>query len=597
MEKNWRKSRDGRGWRIAAWGLMFAVLALLVAGSLFAVLDGTDTEYIRFIQAIFYSLAIWVVLWALFQKAWMVLAVAIPAALLLPLELWLRLEFGVPISSQSVALWHETSAGEVANFMLTYGTTLVICYVAWGLLFGGAVWMTYRHAISWKNRANIWCLAILPFAIGTQYALAGAPPWLVEVESNDPFDGRAVDGWSREWEEIFPVNVIVALQQYDIEMKKLQETQRVLENQQLNGALMQPERAPDAVVLIIGESSNAERWSLLGYSRRTTPRLEAEPGLAAFSDVVGLSGATRSAIPGVLSRRPVLRPDGTVDRLAEPSLIKAFREAGYQTHWFSNQSPFGKYDAPVAVYAREAEDVRFFNPSTYRSKTSLDEVLLQPLKSTLASPGRHLVVLHTLGSHFDYALRYPKNFDQFQPARGSSAAPVTVAGGSDELISNNYDNSILYTDHVISEAIRLTKSRAGRTLVAYFSDHGVDLPGGSCPYREETRRGEAAYRVPVLFWLSDNMRESHSDKWQKLLRNRDNAYTTRAMYSTLLDIAGLQVSGRQPAENFLTKPDRTKEPRMVAVGDQMVNFDLARIQNSCRITSLQQTTTEKTRVQ
>ncbi len=576
---------------------MFATLALLVACSLFTVLDGSDTQYIRLIQAGFYSFAIWVVLWALLQKAWLLLAFAAPAALLLPLELWLRLEFGVPISSHTVALWYETSAGEVANFMVTYGAKLLACYVAWVLLYGGAIWMTYRHTILWKNRANVWCIVMLPFVIGAQYALAGAPPWVVEVASDDPFDGRAVEGWSREWEEIFPVNVVVAFQQYEIELKKLQATQHALEKQRLNGQLIRPEEGPDAVVLIIGESSSAERWGLLGYSRKTTPRLQAEPGLVAFSDVVALSGATRSAIPAVLSRRPVLRPDGVVDRLAEPSLIRAFREAGFQTHWFSNQSPFGKYDAPVAVYAREAEDLRFFNPSTYRSKSSLDEILLEPLKAALVSPGRHLVVLHTLGSHFDYALRYPEAFDQFQPSARNGASSLAMSERGHQLISNSYDNSILYTDYVISEAIQLAKSRKGKTLVAYFSDHGVDLPGGSCPYREETRRGESAFRVPVLFWLSPDMREVHSGQWKTLLSNQHNAYTTRAMYSALLDLAGIQVAGRQPAENFLLTPVRDKNPRMVAVGGRMVNFDLARSQDACRITPLPQTMAETARTQ
>jgi glucan phosphoethanolaminetransferase (alkaline phosphatase superfamily) len=569
--------------RLLAWGLAAFVFGILGATSILATLDGSPTVYIRFGQAAFFSLAIWVVLLAALRRVWLVLTLALPFALLLPVDLWMRLEMGQPISSRAVALAMETSPSEAANFLLTYGTRLAFLFLAWIILYLTTVWLAYRHKLAWRNRANIWVLLIIPAIIGIQFLETGAPTWVNDDPSIDPFDGKGVAGWSLEWEDTFPVNLVVAFQHYNQEMKRLEKTQNALNQQSQNGALLKPDSAPEVVVLVVGESATANHWSLLGYPRKTTPRLEAESNLVAFSNVVSLSTSTRSAVPLALSRRPVLRPDGTVDLQAEPSLIKAFGEAGYQTHWFSNQTPFGKHDTSITVYAREANNVRFLNPSTFKSKSSLDELLLEPLSRVVNSPGRHLVILHTLGSHFEYALRYPDSFDHFTPSTKKIGVSDTKQDVSKEQVTNSYDNSIVYADHVLSEVIRIVKAQDGRGFVAYFSDHGIDLPGGKCQYNMDMRGGESSYRVPVFFWFSQQMKQDHTVQWQQLQKNKDEPMTTRAMFATLLELGGVRITGEYPSENFLRQDQPKKSPRMVAVGNKMVDFDLAVKRNACRI--------------
>jgi glucan phosphoethanolaminetransferase (alkaline phosphatase superfamily) len=564
------------------WGLTASVFGLLCTTSVLSTLDGTHTEYLRFAQATVFSLALWTLLLAAVRRVWLALVLASPVALFLPVEIWMRVGIGEPTSSRSVALLAETSPAEAANFLATYGATLIFWCAAWALIYGAAVWMAYRHSLAWRSRANTWCLLIIPAVFLIHYVELGSPPWLAEARSADPFDSQLLEGWSHEWEDIFPVNLAVAVQQYGYEMKKLQRVRSVLQRQSLNARLLAPATAPEVVVLVVGESASATHWGMLGYARKTTPRLEAEDKLVAFSDVVALSTATRSAVPGVLSRRPVMRPDSSVDLQAEPSLVKAFGEAGYRTHWFSNQSPFGNDDSSIAVYAREAEDLRFFNPSTFKSKSNFDEILLNPLEAVLKSPGRHLVVLHSLGSHFNYALRYPDSFDHFTPSSKNLTAGELAMGDANERIANSYDNSILYSDFFLSEVIRAVKARGGRSLVAYFSDHGNDLPGGKCSFRGVTRIGESAYRVPVFFWFSDAMQRDHRVEWQRLRKNRSDPYMTRAMFSTLLELAGVGISGELPDQSFL-RTDPKHGPRMVGGIDRMVDFDRARAHNACRV--------------
>ena len=79
-----------------------------------------------------------------------------------------------------------------------------------------------------------------------------------------------------------------------------------------------------------------------------------------------------------------------------------------------------------------------------------------------------------------------------------------------EQVVNAYDNTILYTDHVLAGAVRWLQRREARggadTALLYVSDHGEPL-GENNPYlhglpyaiaREQTH-------VPMLTWLSPSM--------------------------------------------------------------------------------------------
>lgn len=567
---------------IYVWVLLSIVFFILWSASFIGTLDGSTNQHNRFLEAAFFSLGLWLVLLAAVRKVWIFLITSFPAALVAPGEIWFRREFGNPISVQSLALALETSWTEIINFLLTYKDTLTVYLIIWCFLYIASIWYSFKYKITWKHSSRIWCLIIFPLIVLFFYFESGMPVWIQASNSSNALDGNVSEGWYKKWEDIFPLNILISLQQYDLEKKKIQKIQANLRKQSMGGRLIVPEKAPEIVVLIIGESATSTRWSLLGYTKKTTPNLDVTTNLIAFSDVVGLSVATRSAVPGVLSNRPVLRPDDFIDLNAESSLIKAFSEAGFHTHWFSNQSPFGKFDTPIAIYAREAEDVRFLNPSDFKFKGSFDEVLLNPLRSVLKTPGRHLIVLHMLGSHFEYSMRYPDEFNKFKSVAG---AKIVEKNQKEEAVSNSYNNSILYTDYILSKVIEIVDSQKKPSLVAYFSDHGSDVPNEACPYLENTRAGAAAFRVPVFFWFSELMKNKHLTQWNKLSNNKNSPYTTRAMLSTLYDLADVSVSSGLPQESFLLKPDIIKFPRNVVVNSKFVNYNVAELKNSCIISA------------
>lgn len=570
---------------LAFWRWAWIPLALW-APNFIATWTESPAGMALFIHAVGLGAFFWLLWFALWSRVWLAMALAVPAALAWPLELWVRTTQGTPIRSHVVALTWETGLEEAGGFFVAYGRSLLLPLLAWLVLYSTAAWIARRKGWAWRGRSRAWVLAIgLPLLIWTNWPTGS----VVSAEPKSVSDAILRDdasGWGAAWESVFPVNLWVAANNYQTQRRGLQSLEQALAKRSLNARQINRKDAPELVVLIIGESASATHWGALGYGRDTTPHLSAEAGAVVFSDVVALSPATRTAVPAVLSRRPVLTPDDRVDLQAEPSLVKAFAEVGYKTHWLSNQAPLGRHDTSIGLYARGADDVRFINPSTFDAGgNTYDEVLLAPLQRMLDQPGRHFVVVHLMGSHFDYGDRYPEKFDRFQPSsRGMHHDWLRPDERDPQAINNSYDNSILYTDFIIGKILEAVRQRSQDSVIAYFSDHGVDSAIGACSAKGGSRRSEVAFRVPAFVWLSDGMRGKIPNAWVNLQKNRNDPYTTRAFYLTLLNLASIEIEGKNSGETLLAKPAIGAQ-RRIAYGNRWIDFDVARRKNACYISS------------
>lgn len=541
------RADQGGGW---ALGLALVIMVLLAWPNVVAT-SRESSGALAWTDVSALGLQFWLFWFALFGRVGWGLLLATPFALLWPLEMWVRTVYNSPITAHFAALAFESNPGELADLMsvLRWQSALLLAWVA---LYVLALILAWRHRvvvlgpIRWLVLAAMAGLAL--FSVLTM----DRGGWLVEGDASQRLGPQARQGWSEQWTHVFPLNQLIAWQVYRRDQADMLHFREALAQRRLNAVLVSADAAADTVVLVIGESSTASRWSLFGYYRPTTPRLQSLD-LAIFSDVAALSSATRSAVPGVLARRPLVMPNGELDPGAEPSLVRAFSEAGYATFWLSNQGATGFGDSSIAIYAHEAQRVRFLNPASYAHRGNLDDVLLPELDAALAGTGRKLIVLHTLGSHFDFAARYPAEFDHFQPSTRSKSG-AAEAGLADR-IGNSYDNSVLYSDYVLSEVVRRVNVRPGRAVVAYFSDHGSDLHGTSCGRVSQVSRvGYSTFHVPVWFWLNDALKQANPEAWRTLQANRDQPYTTRAVYAALMGLSGVTVPELVQAESFLQKP-------------------------------------------
>lgn len=261
---------------------------------------------------------------------------------------------------------------------------------------------------------------------------------------------------------------------------------------------------PTLFVLVVGETARAQNFSLNGYERETNPQL-ASRDVVNFPHVTACGTSTEVSLPCMFS--PFGRRDYDEDRIrAHQSLLHVLARAGFQVQWRDNQSGCkGVCDGLPMVPLSKAQ-VEGLCPEGQ----CLDEVLLHGLDSLLADAhGNLFVVMHQLGSHGPaYYRRYPATLRRFTPACEKDDLRLCTAAE----IRNAYDNSLLYTDHVLGRVIDFLRVRQDRydTAMLYVSDHGESLGEAGLylhgvPYRLAP---DVQLKVPMVAWLSPAFRQS-----------------------------------------------------------------------------------------
>jgi lipid A ethanolaminephosphotransferase len=146
-----------------------------------------------------------------------------------------------------------------------------------------------------------------------------------------------------------------------------------------------------------------------------------------------------------------------------------------------------------------------------------------------------VVIFHSIGSHGPaYSERYPAQFEVFKPACRSNELQRCTT----QEVVNAYDNSILYTDHVLAKQIDLLQANASRvdSLLLYASDHGESLGEQGIylhgmPYAFAQR---VQKEVPMLFWASQGYVERTGLNMSCLKSHAHDAISHDNLYHTVL---------------------------------------------------------------
>lgn len=373
--------------------------------------------------------------------------------------------------------------------------------------------------------------------------------------------------WSHSLSEVFPWGVPLRFERYLALQQGMRDARQRLAEFRFGAHQVPPREEEEVYVLVIGETGRPDRWSLNGYERRTTPRLEKVPGVVGFTDAITGWAWTRMSVPVIVTRKS---PDLASSFFPERSIVSAFREAGFWTAWYSMHGALGFHESAVALYANEADDVRFLNPAGYRSPGAYDEVLLVELDKALARPERKkFIVLHALGSHFNYAHRYPEKFDVFQPSLKNRTDADLYDRRQREALGNSYDNSILYTDHVLAGIIERILATGQLATMLYISDHGENLFDGECGKSGHGHQSDFDFRTAALWWNSAKFAHLYPQKAANIAMRRSVSWSTSNVFHTLLDSAGIDFPGNVP-ENSLLNANYIPRPRWTQAG---VYFD------------------------
>ncbi|MDR2306932.1 MAG: phosphoethanolamine--lipid A transferase [Paucimonas sp.] len=286
-------------------------------------------------------------------------------------------------------------------------------------------------------------------------------------------------------------------------------------------------------VLVVGESARAQNFGLLGYERDTTPKLAQENGLLSFTDVHSCGTETAVSVPCMFSGMGRKDYVASVAKNRE-GLLDILQRAGLAVQWRDNQSGCkGTCDRVQFIDLSNLKD-----PTLCGDGECHDEILLQGLGELIDNLDKDTVlVLHQMGSHGpEYFKRYPQGAEPFTPVCRSNALNQC----SDEEIVNGYDNTLAYTDKVLSSLIDTLRSKQDKvdTAMIYLSDHGESLgeynlflhgtPYAIAPDQQK--------HVPLLTWFSDSYKQDFGLDTDCLARLRDAPLSQDNLFHSMLGL-------------------------------------------------------------
>ena len=286
---------------------------------------------------------------------------------------------------------------------------------------------------------------------------------------------------------------------------------------------------PPLILLVLGETARMGNLSLNGYDRNTTPELSKE-NTVSLRGVMSCGTSTATSVPCMFSH--LGKEDFESRKNNYESLIDVLHHAGLALLWIDNQSGC----KGVCERVPQALTKELKHPTLCKGGECFDEIMLHQLDERIqALPAERrakgvVVVMHQMGSHGPaYYKRVPDTFKKFQPECKSNALQEC----SREQVVNSFDNTILYTDHFLSQAIQwLKKSNATHaTAMLYVSDHGESLGENNLylhglPYRVAP---DVQKRVPWISWWSQQF-ETQTGLSSACLKKKTNAPLTHDNY-------------------------------------------------------------------
>ncbi len=314
---------------------------------------------------------------------------------------------------------------------------------------------------------------------------------------------------------------------------------RQLQHLDTSAKLMPYEGSVPAVfILVVGETARAANFSLNGYSRDTNPLLARE-NVIAFQDVYSCGTATATSVPCMFSNmtRKNFRADNA--KYTE-NLMDLLRQTGFDVLWLENDD--GCKEVCNRVPTRKV--YKSNDPRYCDGQSCFDEILLDNLEEYIASVKKDtFIVLHTIGSHGPtYYKRYPETFRKFRP----TCDTADIQNCTREEIINTYDNTVLYTDSVVSRAIGILKKfphlEAG---LLYVSDHGESLGENNIylhglPY---SIAPDEQKKIPMILWMSDTMKKlDHLDYGCIARQAREKTWSHDNLFHTLLALMEIRSS-------------------------------------------------------
>ena len=449
--------------------------------------------------------------------------------------------YGVEIDRDTLTVFFQATPKDVGAFNIT----AILVHLIPSLLLAATGWFVIkpsRDFLSLRSR-GLFVLAVLMGAVVS----TGYFAW--------PIVGKST-----------PYNMVAAsydYYQYTRELEKRVKNRKNIGDDA--GVFTENATQPLSIVLVIGESARADHFSLNGYKRDTNTLLAKVNNLVSFTHATSCGVMTHTSVPCLLTRATTTN---WIPAETETSVISVFNALHFDTAWFGSQGDFS-LSVPVSYISSEAQK-KVILYATDGGRSPYDGQLLPYLDQALGTTTNHLVVLHTNGSHIQYAARYPKEFERFpadckvdnvslaqrmfiitnsevqanQKFRYKTTNMLDDCASSIDTLINSYDNSIVYTDWMLNQIIsRLQHTNA---IMLYASDHGESL-GENGKFLHGHPEEVNNWQVPMIVWASDTYIQNNPQRWAALQSYRHKPVSHDHIFHSLLDCAGIDSKLTDPS--------------------------------------------------
>ncbi len=453
---------------------------------------------------------------------------------------YFMLQYGVVIDATMMANVMHTDARETRD-LLSWWLVLSLVVIA-GLPM---VWLFRQRLVERSLWSHAWrnLLALLGATVVMVGVLLASYQDMASLMRNHK-DVRYL---------INPLNALYGVGKLAADqVPRAQQVLQVIGEDARLGAAYAAQERPPIVLLVVGETARAANFSLGGYARNTNPELselKKTGDLTYYRAVRSCGTNTQASVPCMFSHLGKSAFEASPERFE--NLLDVLQRAGLAVLWLDNQSGCkGLCDRIPNVLTRTLEE-----PGLCADGECFDEVMLKGLDARIAAldPVRRargvVVVMHQMGSHGPaYFKRSPTAFKKFMP---ECASNVLQQCPREQLI-NAFDNTLVYTDHVLASAAKWLdqKSQAGQadTALLYVSDHGESLGENNLylhglPY---ALAPEFQTHVPMVTWLSGAMQKRTGVRTDCLNQHADAPLTHDNLFHAMLGLLDVQTRLYKP---------------------------------------------------
>ncbi len=413
---------------------------------------------------------------------------------------------GCPLDKEHFAAILATNASEASEFSDTYCTSQIVALLC-GLIILLAIAIWAGRRLRFTGRPIVLRIGVFVFLV---------------------FIGIAMP-----YKEAFFYNTAVSLAKYiPASIGSLTKLNPIQPSVKVTSA-----GQPPLVMWIIGESLTSHHCSLYGYGKPTNPLLQKKVDAGEAFAYTGVQAAelyTQGAFQ-LMMNTSTKRTASSAEWYKCPTLPDIAKAAGYHTLWLSNQSKKGLYDNVVSQYAELCDTCVFIgNKLSGLNRKSVDGELLPIVRKMLAHPSvRDFCVVHLMGCHQNYAMRYPAAYDRFKEneyADRPKHQRSTLAA---------YDNAVLYNDYVVSTLMDLVADR--EAVVVYAPDHGHDVyesnPDVACHANAGNPvSSKAGHDIPLVIYTTKTYRQRHPDTVERMRQSTARPFDMEDVPYLMMDL-------------------------------------------------------------